>query len=479
MKRTRIILALIICASLALSCLAACGKKPAGNEPESTSQTGAAPQVNDFEKSTFGISTALSFGLRFFEDSSYLENSSVLWNTLGWYCAYQQENGGKDYLTRTQTDALQHALLPNHANISAPENWINGGSLIISETDGETRYSFPGFSEDFKTMTDTLNPQLSVIDGNYVKVILTAEDGKKEEYVFGFKKDDAIGGEFPYILSNAELPEVQTAVENEADFTVDELKEANSLSNLLDVYKTVSISCSYAGKEFGVQNFFKKNGEICVAGVNYDEGLPGGASYYGTYGSREFSLAHFEDDPEKTYLTSSEYISLYPDYSDEYYLNERISQYIDFGSIAAVKDNGDTYSFEIYNDYYSTDEFGVQIPVKYVVDKGTLALRSVTWSAGTEDESVNVFTYGGKVDDYGLFDGWDRPLRTVRVVAELHDENGNTVDFSKSYEVPDNMELYPVTYKVTNLYFNKGWTKPYKYSDKLGDYTIYVTDVMG
>lgn len=481
MKNAKRILSVIICVILSLGIFAACGKN--GNDiDESTTaapDTTAIKQVNNFEEATFDISRALAMGMRFFDDPSYLDNASVMWNTLGWYCCRQNSTGGNEYLTRTQIDAIQHALRPSASAIAAPENWIKGGSLDVKEADGETRYFFPGFADNYKEMETALKPEISVIDSTYVKVVFTNEEKEKETYKFEFEKDDAIGGEFPYVLKSMELPPVQTAIENEADFTVQELKDANSLSNLLNIYKTVQVRCSYAGKEFAVNNYFKKNGELCMASRNEDEDLPYGASYYGSYGSREFSLCHFEDNPEKTYLSSTEFISLYPESYDEYGIDSRISQAIDYGSISNVVDTGETYTFDMYYDYsYSEGEEEI-IPVKFVVDKGTLALKKIVWMQGTEYENSNEYFYGVKVDDYGMFDGFDRPLRKVKVVAELHDENMEVINFSKTYEVPDNMELYPVSYKMTNLYFNKNWTGEYKYSENLGDYTVYVTDVMG
>ena len=481
MKNTKRVISLILCLLFALSAFTACGKTSETSEESTTAapDTTAIPQVRDFEEATFGISTALAMGMRFFDDPSYLDNASVLWNTLGWFCCRQESKGGKDYLTRTQVNALQHALRPGAAAISAPENWIKGGSLEIKEVDGETRYIFPGFADNYKEIENTLKPELSVIDGTYVKVVFTNEDNEKETYVFGFEKDEAIGGEFPYVLKNMELPPVQTAVETEANFTVQDLIDANSLSHLLDLYKTIQVHCYFNGEEFSVNNYFMKNGEMCMASRNDDADLPYGASYYGFYGGREFSLCHFEDNPKKTYLTSTEFISLYPDSVDEYGIDTRISQAIDYGSISNVVDTGETYTFDMIYDYSYTEDDEDIIPVKFEIDKGSLALRKITWMQGTEYENSNVYQYGVKVDDYGLFDSFDRPFRKVRVVAELHDENMEVINFSKTYEVPDNMELYPVCYKMTNLYFNKNWTGEYKYSDDLGDYTIYVTDVMG
>lgn len=481
MKNFKRVLSALLCIVISVCVFSACGKKTDSPEDSTTAapETTVIKQVSDFEEATFGISTALSMGMRFFDDSSYLDNASVLWNTLGWYCCRQESEGGKDYLTRTQVDALQHALRPGAAAISAPDNWVKGGSLEIKEVDGETRYAFPGFIDNYKDFEKNLKPELSVIDGTYVKVVITNEDKEKETYVFGFEKDEAIGGEFPYVLKSMELPPVQTAVENDADFTAQDLIEANSLSNLLNIYKTVQVHCFYAGKEFAVNNYFMKNGEMCMASRNEDEDMPGGASYYGFFGNREFSLCHFEDNPEKTYLSSSEFISLYPESYDEYGIDTRISQAIDYGSISNVVDTGKTYTFDMVYDYSYTEDDEDVIPVKFEVDKGTLALKKIVWMQGTEYENSNEYYYGVKVDDYGMFDGFDRPFRKVKVVAELHDENMEIINFSKTYEVPDNMELYPVCYKMTNLYFNKNWTDEYKYSDKLGDYTIYVTDVMG
>ena len=133
MKNAKRILSVIICVILSLGIFAACGKN--GNDiDESTTaapDTTAIKQVNDFEEATFDISRALAMGMRFFDDPSYLDNASVMWNTLGWYCCRQNSTGGNEYLTRTQIDAIQHALRPGASAIAAPENWIKGGSLEV------------------------------------------------------------------------------------------------------------------------------------------------------------------------------------------------------------------------------------------------------------------------------------------------------------------------------------------------------------
>ena len=139
MKNAKRILSVIICVILSLGIFAACGKN--GNDIDKSitaaPETTAIKQVNDFEEANFDISRALAMGMRFFDDPTYLDNASVMWNTLGWYCCRQKSTGGNEYLTRTQIDAIQHALRPGASAIAAPENWIKGGSLEVKEADGE------------------------------------------------------------------------------------------------------------------------------------------------------------------------------------------------------------------------------------------------------------------------------------------------------------------------------------------------------
>ena len=468
MKKLSRMISLLLCALLAVSAFTACGRQDGGETPEPE-------KADNFEQEAFAVANALSIGLRFFEDETVLENSSVMWNTLGWYCSYKSLNGGEDYLTRTQVNALQRVLRPGASIISPPENWVKYGSLVVEEKDGQTLYYFPGFADDFKSITETLKPELSVVDSTYVKVVLTNEEGEPEEYVFGFEKIEDSTSDFPYALSYVELPEVQTAIEPAADFTLLDVREANKLSNLLSIYGTVKCRRFFADEEYAASDYFYKNGEICELSRDFDAEDLG---FFGCYGDRDFYLRYYEDGSEGTHLCSNQIISLNPDEVGEIDPDLFVSQYIEYGTLGNIQDNGETYTFELYvesgfNEYDDA-------PIYYEIDKGTLALKKITMYKGESFESRIEFNYGKEFEDYGLFDGWDSPLRTVRVTAIYHDEKGEEISFTQSFEVPKNMELYPIApYSLTELYFNRELTEPYVYSDSLGDYTVYITDAMG
>ena len=493
MKNFKRLAAVLLSVLLVMGIFAACEKGKTGNEEESTT---AAPEVSaeDFKKSTFGIATALSIGMRFFDDDSYLDNPSVLWNTIGWYLCYQAENGGNDYLTRTQVNALQHALRPGKELLPAPEMWITGGSLVVEEADGETRYSFPDFPEDYKTITEALKPGLSVIDNTYVKVILTDElnadneNGGIEEYVFGFKKDPSEGSEFPFVLTEMELPEVQTAIEPEQpNFDIDMLYEQNRVSNLVDIYKTIRISSKSQGEEISTVNYFFMNGKIAMTCRYMD--YTGEYVYSGRYDDRYFTRENIPGTDDY-YLSTSDYFSIYeenqgldtgldPDEPVYYGEDYEIAYNIEFGNIEnLVEEKGDIYSFDIVSTYGIDDE-AFTSSVHYRVDKGSLALKEIIYNEGTEDESVTTFHYGDEIDTYALLNSWERDLRTVTIVAVLHNDSGDEIQITRKYEVPDNMSIVPYCPHETALWADKNFTKPYVYNNYLDDYTFYVTDAMG
>ncbi len=489
-KLTAVLLSVLLVAGLFASCG---GKKPADEEESTTSAP--ALSAEDFKKSTFGIATALSIGMRFFDDDSYIDNPSVLWNTIGWYLCYQAENGGNDYLTRTQVNALQHALRPGEELLPAPEMWVKGGSLVVEEVDGETRYSFPAFPEDYKTITDALKPELSVIDGTYVKVILTDElnadneNGGIEEYVFGFKKDPSEGSEFPFVLTEMELPEVQTAIEPEQpDFDIDMLYEQNRVSNLVDIYKTIRMSTKYHGEEVSTSNYFFMDGKVAM--TSRYQSYTGEYMYSGRYDDIFFTRETFPDSDE-TYLSTSDYFSIYeeneitpddgrdPDEMVYYGADYEIAYNIEFGQIEnLVEERGGIYSFDIVSTY-GIDDDAFTSSVHYRIDKGSLALKEIIYEGGTEEETVITFTYGEEIDTYNLLDSWDAGLRTVTIVAVLHNDNGDEIQITRKYEVPENMEIVPYCPRGTAIWADRGFTKPYTYRNNLGDYTFYVTDAMG
>ena len=465
-------LSLILCAVLILGVLSACGNKPA-EKPEETSLSDSVERPDSFEDAVFGISTALALGMRFFDDPSYLDSASVLWNTIGWFSCWREANGEDGGLTTTQVYALQHALRASGEYVPIPDNWV-GSSVTTEDKGGEIVWSFPGFTQNYKEMTEALKPSLTALDGNKVKVVLTNEEGENEEYVFTFEKDEAVGGEFPYVLKEMSLPEVQGATESEANFDYEMLREANTLENLLNIYGSVKEEYYFNGEKNYEKYFFRKNGEIaCVA--KFTQG--GTGSLDGVYGSRDFTLMGGMPGEPGAYLCSYEYLDL--DSGSEsfsYFFNYTISEMIVYGAVTDLEEKDGTYTFYMgrsEEEYYEEN----LVPI-YTVDKGTLAIKEIVADMD-DDSSRTVFTYGEEPVDYGVLDGWDRPLRKVTVVAELHDDNFNTVNLTRTYEVPDNMELLPYYYKPLNMYFNPGYTETYEYSNDLGDYTIYVTDAMG
>ena len=485
MKTCFRLLALLLCAALLLTTFAACGD-PTRQTPElpENSAAGDAPK-NDFEKATFAPAKALALGMRFFDDPAYLDSASVVWNILGWYCAGQEANGGREYLTARQANGLQHCLRPRSTALPAPENWISGGSLEAVEEGGETRYYFPGFRADYDLMMDALHPQITAgaadADGvTPVTVVLTdSENNTTETYVFRFRRDARASGGFPYVVDSMTLPPVETAQEpapGEANFTLADVATANLLTKLLSIYSSVEVKAEFGGEDGDLTTYFKKNGEVCSVSAYEFDGVSG---YSGFYGERWFTVVADENDMSDVHLVSYVYPDEEemdgdgPDYDYE------ITSLIEFGRIVNLTESGDLYSFDVELDYGWEEEAEPAVPVHYEIEKGSLALRSIVWDKGTEYESSRTFRYNTQVDTHGLLDGWDRPLRTVTLVVELHDDTGKATEKTIRYEVPQNLELLPELDGDFAVYGNKEMTMEYQYPGHGKNYTVYVTDAMG
>ena len=482
MKTRSRLLALLLCAALLLTLFAGCGAPDRGM-PEGTDAQDAAGTA--FEAATFAPAKALALGMRFFDDPAYLDSASVVWNILGWYCAGQEADGGKDYLTERQVRGLQHCLRPKSASLTAPDNWISGGALEIVEEEDETRYFFPGFRADYDLMMDALRPQLSAGAANAdgvtpVTVVLTdQENGTTETYVFGFRRDARAAGGFPYVLDGMTLPPVETAQEpaaGGANFTLEDVATANLITKLLSVYSSVEVRSEFGGEEGDVTSYFKKNGEVCSVCAGEIDGV---STYSGFYGACRFYVAEDEEDLSDVHLVSTVYPledvmdGDGPDYDYE------ITALIEFGRIVNLTEQDGIYSFDVELDYGWEDEAEPAVPVHYEIDKGSLALRSIVWDKGTEYESSRTFTYNAQVDTHGLLDGWDRPLRTVTFVTELHDAQGKATTTTFKAQAPQNLELLPELEGDFAIYNNKEMTEPYHYPGHGQSYTLYVTDAMG
>lgn len=482
MKTAYRLIALLLCAVLALTAFAGCGGEDtrALTDPaEGTSAADAAGGKRSFEDDTFAPATALALGMRFFDDPAYLESASVVWNILGWYCVGQEEDGGREYLTERQVRGLQHLLRPGSSAIPAPENWIAGGSLEIEEEDGEARYYFPGFHADYKQMIAALQPAVTAGTAENgvtpVTVVLTAEDGGKETYVFRFRRDARASDAFPYVLDGMTLPPVQGAQAPGANFTLAQVVQANKMGNLLSVYSSVESKAVFGGEDGALTTYFKKNDVVCsVTAYEYD-GVPGQSGFYGDL----WFTAVPDADQRAVHLESYYYIGDERPEDMGAGLEYELAGMIEYGDISNLTEQGDTYEFDVTPDYGYIDAEEPPVPVHYAVDKGTLALRSVVIDGGTEYETRYTFRYNVTVDTRGLFDGWDQPLRTVTFVLELHDADGRLIKETKAVQVPRNLELLPELDREIAYYNNPDYTGEYQYPGYGGDYTLYVTDAMG
>ncbi|MBR4727521.1 MAG: hypothetical protein IK080_06480 [Clostridia bacterium] len=484
MKKHLRLSALLLCAVLLLTVFTGCGDTRSFSDRTADPTDAQSQAKTAFEEATFAPATALALGMRFFDDPAYLDSVCVVWNILGWYCAGQEADGGKEYLTQRQVNGLQHCLRPKSTSLPAPDNWISGGSLEVTEEDGETRYYFPGFRADYDLMMDALRPQITAGTADAqgvtpVTVVLTdSENETTETYVFNFRRDARASAGFPYVVDGMTLPPVETAQETApgaANFTLSDVANANLLTNLLSIFSSVEIRSSFGGEDGSVTSYFKKNGEICSVDAYEYEGESG---YSGFYGERWFSVVKDEDDLRDVHLQSYLYLGEEMD-GDGPAFDYEITSMIEFGRIVNLTEKGDVYSFDVELDYGYEDEADPPVPVHYEIDNGSLALRSIVWDSGTEYESSRTFRYNTQVDTHGLLDGWDRPLRTVTFVVELHDETGKATTETIKTEVPENLELLPEMDGDFAVYNDAAMTKEYTYPGLGPGYTIYVTDAMG
>lgn len=473
MKALKITVSLLLCIAMFFS-LCSCFdvEKPEniiGGEKTTKREVG-------FESETYALATAMTLGLRGLAEED-IDSPSVVWNIIGWYCAYLNKTNGTESMTEAQVSSLQYALRPGRQPLSMPDTWNSSEWVVIERNPEGNMYHFPLFAENLDPYFGALKLDVSTVNNRSVSVKLTDEENDLvEEYLYTFREDSLAGKEFPYVVAAMKLPEVQGAEAWDVDFTYFDLVRANRLTTLLETYGNVKYINTYGENSSTEVSCFTFNGDIFRVvksecdGEVYESASCGNDIYLSKEDGRLMDYRYISEPEEGAPVDT-------PDGDEEaYYYDDCISCLVTPGEIKDLVENGDEYTFTIEDV-----GFGMYSDAERTctVDKGTLALKKLVISYEDCPDDVYEFTLGPGADDMGVFGDWDGKFRTVTVNAVIYDEYGQETDTAYHFRTFSNAELIPTYYTELALWMNEGFTEEYAYPGDGEDYSIIVTNAMG
>ncbi len=269
----------------------------------------------------------------------------------------------------------------------------------------------------------------------------------------------------PTDVTEAEtLPAVSA---KEAGFTLEDVLRENSVKTLVSAYGGVQ-TMRYEGETLYAETYyFMYAGKIVSTCCATD---PDGETAYSctvdnvAYEKVGDHLQFFYDlEAEKT---------------EDYVFNDSVTAQMLDGTIQRIEEpDEDTWRFELRDDEQSSE-----VVCRCTVTKQTLTRKQIEWAYGDGTGAKIEIKHGSDVQtkEYGMLDGFAKPLRTVTCVCTLHDKKGKPAEKTYKAEVPYNVEPLWISSKELNSYLNKELTKEYKYPGNGEDgYTVYVTDAMG
>lgn len=439
---------------LLLTC--GCGKTASATPESTTEATKSVPEAEPYDVSAEYLSLAMAIALADDAGAEQLRVPYTMWSVIGWYCTICAESGGNRFISEAQAHAVQNVLCPGEPYIPLPDVIAECGIADVSESvaEGETIYRFPTYADSFGNLFGQVYSYDCMRNDNMVTIVLHDHQSnldKSAAYLYLMAPDENYVLELQSILSDGEEQETATA----GNFTVEDLVQANRLSNLLSIYKSVRTVHTYMGTTM-TSDYFKRDGEIVSTQKCADDTY---TEYYWSYGKISAAKAgdHFVCYCSPEYLSDEENTEL---------LNEYDLCAVYGSDIGEITEKDDTYLFSIS----SMDSE----PKEYVVDKGTLALRSVTEHHENGEASVTTYTYNVEPETYGLLDGYDRPLRKVTMT---YSDGGNEKVYT--FGLPDDLEFVPTFEDEVAMYMDAAYTKPYAYPGNGADYAFYITTAMG
>lgn len=255
-------------------------------------------------------------------------------------------------------------------------------------------------------------------------------------------------------------PESTTQAIGDLQVTAYDLQQANSIHNLLSVYKSVSVTDEVEGGTY-TENFFQKRAQPVFLSMRKDEN--GAVLFEGWYEGYEFYLddgtMHARLDINKMTETPT-----FP-------YDARLSDYFNDVTVQLAEAGEDTYTFNVENAERTYTNI-------ITVDKETLAIQKVVCRNPDCDSFETNVRYDAYVEGIELLDGWSGNYKTVTIVSDIVREDGKS-NVTVQKHIPGGWELIPYAYEETALYLDADSTVEYQYPGDDKDYTVYITNIMG
>ncbi len=280
------------------------------------------------------------------------------------------------------------------------------------------------------------------------------------------------------IVHNTEVPDKPTVSEGESatfdeqqtdipklNFTLYDLYEANRISNLLSIYKslkTVDVMDDATYTEY----YFTKNDKVaCINKWEYNDGYKSLAGWY--------RGADFVEDDGRIYSDIKfENLGKNAEFPYEY----KLSAGFDRVTVELIEEGSDYYVIRTEGIFETAEN---EYTNTYTIDKGTLAITKAVYQYGSSDIITETkFEYGAYVENTELLDGWSAPLRTITVISEQTTESSHSTLTTK-IELPADWELRIMGDGEIAVYLDEGYTQYYEYPGDGKDYTLYATTSLG
>ena len=242
--------------------------------------------------------------------------------------------------------------------------------------------------------------------------------------------------------------------------TAYDLQQANTIYNLLSVYKSVSVTDEVEGGTY-TENFFQKNGQPAFLSARKD--ADGAVLFEGWYEGYDF---YFDDGTMHARLDINTMTET-PTFPHD----ARLSDYFNDVTVQLAEEGEDCYTFNVENAERTYTNI-------ITVDKETLAIQKIVYFNPDGNSFETKVRYDAYVDGIELLDGWSGEFKTVTIVSDIVLENGKS-NVTVEKRIPVLWELIPYAYEETALYLDADSTVEYQYPGDGKDYTVYITNTMG
>lgn len=482
-KNKKILLAIIMAAAMLFNCAAAVF---AGSE-------------DDFVEYVTPYAFALSSGLAGYTDYEKIDLSdpTLLWYVITSYWQWIYENEGVDYLTKDQVSAAQEVFNPGFKFIAPTDDMIEYGDVVIEKKDGTEIYRFPyrqSYIDEYNG-SDEEDFEIYYSDDNEVEayyfVLFNDEEGSYYcyDFVFEFKANRRSTSRMStalrpkYILSGMELPSY------DIEYDIDEIAEANRVSNLLEKYDNIFYHLEYDDGTIRDSFYLNYNGERAF--IAYTGELE--EDYYdSSYSAHYNGFDFYEDEEGKIMVNSSLLEEDDYDFFDYSLVDDRCDEEVNYSGESAEK-----YHFSSYNEFYENG-YGEFNSDTYIMDRETLEITENSYyysyyydpaeddedDEGTYDSiSGTIYTYYDEIDNedpiFAPFAEWGKKLRIVTVQIGEYNDDGKLEFTRHIVKVPKPWEYLPYEafYGYYSVFMDKAGTKEYAYPGHNKNYTIYLIPV--